>query len=268
LSQSNADLFRSLHRDGLLILPNAWDACSARLVEEAGARALATSSAAVAWAHGYADGNHLPVPLLVATAAAIARGARVPLSVDMEGGYSDDPAAVGKAIEAVLGAGAVGINLEDGAGAPELLCAKIIQARQAGQRAGVDVFVNARTDVYIKPLVPPERRVDEVVRRAALYRSAGADGIFAPGLTDRAEITAVVSGAPLPLNVMARAGLPAAAELRDLGVRRLSAGVTLACTVHARLRELAAGFLKDGESAPLLAGIPYPELNGLLGRRP
>src|SRR5450830_576582 len=127
---AHADAFHALHRDTLLILPNVADAGGARLVAQLGSKAVATSSAAVAWAHGYKDGNQLPQPLLVSTVHSIVRVIDVPLSVDIEGGYSDDPQQVGQLVEALIEAGAVGINLEDGAGSPELLARKIEIARQ------------------------------------------------------------------------------------------------------------------------------------------
>jgi 2-methylisocitrate lyase-like PEP mutase family enzyme len=203
-----AGTFRRLHQEGLLVLPNAWDAGSARVIESRGAKAIATTSSGVAWSHGYPDGDHLPVRLLAATAAAIARIIRVPLSMDVEGGYSSEPAAVGEAVAAVVDAGAVGINLEDGGGPPELLCAKVEHAKRAVSGRGADVFVNVRTDVYLRGLGPAEGRVAETLSRAARYRTAGADGLFVPGLMDPEEIRAVAAGTPLPLNVMASPGLP------------------------------------------------------------
>ena len=260
-----ASAFRRLHAEGLLILPNVWDAATARIVENLGAPALATTSAAVAWSHGYADGDFLPVPLLVATVADIVRVTRVPLSVDVEGGYASDPARVAEAVAAVLEAGAVGINLEDGTGEPALLCAKIEHVRAAARRRGRDLFINARTDVYLRDLAPRASRVEETVSRAARYRDAGADGIFVPGVVEAADIEALVSRVALPLNVLARPGLPGAASLRALGVRRLSAGALLAEVALARIAVLAAGFLADGASAPVLEGaMPYAEINALL----
>jgi 2-methylisocitrate lyase-like PEP mutase family enzyme len=267
-AMNNAQVFRQLHAEGLLLLTNAWDAGSARLMESLGARAVATTSAGVAWAHGYADGNHLPVRLLATTVAGITRVIRAPLTVDMEGGYSNDPAAVGEAVATVLDAGAVGINIEDGTGTPDLLCAKIEQVKRAGVRLGVDLFVNARTDVYLRGLAPKGRQVEETLARAERYRAAGADGLFVPGVVDAAEIRALASAVGLPLNVMARPGLPSTTELGALGVRRLSAGSSIAEAVFGRAASLATAFLRDGAAAPLAEGaMPYPELNALMAPR-
>ena len=264
-ASARADAFRRLHQDGLLILANAWDAGSARLIESLGAPAIATTSAGVAWSHGYADGDRLPVPLLLATVADVARVIRVPLTVDCEGGYSSDPRAVGETVAAVVQAGGVGINIEDGSSAPDLLCAKIEQVKRAVARIGGDVFVNARTDVYLRSLVPPAQRVEETLTRAGRYRAAGADGLFAPGVVDRDEIRAITAGAGLPVNVLVRTGLPRAAELASLGVRRLSAGSDIAEASFGRIRSIVQAFLGDGASEPLSDGaIPYPEVQELL----
>ena len=261
--------FRDLHSPGrLLILPNAWDAGSARVIEDAGAEAIATTSSGVAWARGYPDGNALPTRVLVAAVAEIVRVIRVPVSADVEAGYSDDPRAVAETVTAVMGAGAVGINLEDGAGTPDLLCAKIEAVKAAAAKAGVDLFVNARTDVFLKRLVPPERAVDETIERAKRYRAAGCDGIFVPALAEPAAIRAVVAGvAPLPLNVMAYPGLPAAAGLRELGVRRLSAGAAVASAALGRARSRARAFLADGVSEALFdESVEYGPTNALFPR--
>jgi 2-methylisocitrate lyase-like PEP mutase family enzyme len=266
---ASAQVFHALHQSGLLLLPNAWDAGSARLIESVGSRAIATSSAAVAWSHGYADGNFLPGPMLVATVAEITRAIRVPLSVDLEGGYSDDPVAVGAVVAGIIGEGAVGINLEDGVGAPDLLCRKIEQARRAGERAGVNLFINARTDVFLRNTIPPPRRLEEALTRAGLYQAAGADGIFVPGLVDAPSIRILAGSVKRPLNVMARAGLPSAAELALLGVRRLSAGSGLPEVMYGRIAAMAAAFLRTGDSAPLLAdAMPYRVINALMAERP
>ena len=212
--------FRALHQD-FLILPNTWDAASARIVEEAGAKAIATSSAAMAWAHGYADGHHFPPAKLVAAIEQIARVVGLPITADAEGGYSDDLAQVRENITALINAGAVGVNLEDGRAPHDLHLRKIEAAREAGVRAGVALFINARTDVYLKKLVAPEAALEETLRRAKAMREAGADGLFTPmaAFDDIAELAA----AGLPLNLMAMPGLPDAAALKAMGVRLPSA---------------------------------------------
>lgn len=267
---SAAAELRRLHTGPtLLILPNAWDAGTARLIERAGASAIATTSAGVAWAHGYPDGNALPTPLLLATVSEIARVITVPLTVDIEAGYSDQPKDVETIVAAVIDAGGVGINLEDGDDAPDLLCAKIERARRAAASRGVELFINARTDVYLHALVPPERAVEETLARGARYRGAGADGLFVPGIVDRAEIQSVVTGAQLPVNVLARPGLPAADELRALGVRRLSAGSGVTQAVYGQTALLAAAFLETGRSETLAVEgtLAYPKMNAIFAAR-
>ena len=264
-----ATTFHHLHEGPEpLLLPNAWDAGSARLMESLGAKAVATTSAGVAWTQGYPDGNALPVRLLVSTVATIARAIRVPLTVDMEGGYTDDPAAVEETIAKVVEAGAVGINIEDGGNAPDLLCLKIERARRAGRHFGIELFVNARTDVYLRGLAPEGKRVQETLSRARLYRDAGASGIFVPGLREPGEIRAVAAEAGLPLNVMAWPGLPPAAELAQLGARRLSAGSGISQALWGKAAALAADFLKSGKSEPLGEGaMAYPAINALFAQR-
>jgi 2-methylisocitrate lyase-like PEP mutase family enzyme len=262
---SHANAFRRLHAGpDVLLLANAWDAGSARLVASLGARAIATSSAAVAWTHGYPDGNALPLDRLLATVRAIQRVIEVPLSVDVEGGYSPEPAVAAENIVAVLEAGAVGINLEDGRSPPDLLVAKIAQVRKAAASRGLDVFINARTDVYLANLAAKPARVEESIVRARRYADAGADGIFVPAVTDPAEIRAIASAVSLPLNVLARPGLAPASALASLGVRRLSAGSAIAATLWTRAASLARGFLADGLSDPICAdATPGADINRL-----
>jgi 2-methylisocitrate lyase-like PEP mutase family enzyme len=264
-----ATTFRHLH-DGpdLLLLANCWDAGSARLIESLGARAIATTSAGVAWSNGYPDGAALPVDRLIASVRAIARVIAVPLTVDIENGYSDDPAAVADTIAAVIEAGAVGINIEDGRGAPELLAAKIARARATAARLGVDLFVNVRTDVYLKGLVPGPARVAETLARAQLYRDAGADGLFVPLAVDAAEIRELASAARLPLNLLACPGLAGPAELAGLGVRRLSAGSAIPQSLWTRTASMVRDFFADGRSEPLCAETtPWVEINALFPAR-
>jgi 2-methylisocitrate lyase-like PEP mutase family enzyme len=265
-----ARAFRELHGEGsMLVLPNIWDAGSARLVESCGAAAVATSSAAVAWAHGMRDGERMGREALVRAVAEIARVVRVPLSVDAEEGYAETPAGVADTVTALVEAGAVGINLEDGTGSPETLARKIEVAKRAGEAAGVDLFVNARTDVYLRGLVPPPQACSETLRRARLYRGAGVDGLFVPDLSAPAEIEAVAREAGLPLNVMIVPGLAPAPELKRLGVRRLSAGTALAQAALGRVRRATRELLERGTYAALDADpLSCGEMSALFFRAP
>ena len=268
-SQNSAVTFRELHAPGkFLVLPNAWDAGSARLIESRGAEAIATSSAALAWASGYPDGNALPIGVLAREVEQIARVLSIPLSVDSEGGYSDDPSRVEENLFALASAGAVGINLEDGTGTPDLHCAKIEAAKRAARRADVELFVNARVDVVLRQLVPQEQAVDETLARARRYIAAGCDGIFVPRLVAAEDIRRVAEAiAPVPLNVMAVPGLASAAELRGLGARRLSAGAAIGRAALDLTRRLTDVFLSDGRSDDVFAEIrEMTDLNSLFSR--
>jgi len=258
--------FRALHTQGLLRLANAWDAGTARLIEHLGAPAVATTSAGLAWAQGYPDGDKLDLDALLHAVAGIARVITVPLTVDAEGGYSDDPAAVAATVLRVVQAGAAGINLEDGAGEPALLAAKIRAIREACAAQGTDVFINARTDVYLRGLAAEDKRVDETLARAALYRDAGTDGLFVPGLVDTDAIRAIAAGSGLPLNVMLRPQLQDLAALEGLGVRRISTGSALAESMYGRLAAQVEAFLRDDRTAlPDPQAMGYGAVNGLFG---
>ncbi len=265
MSTENTARFHKLHED-LLILPNAWDAASARVTQDAGAKAIATSSAAVAWAQGYADGHHFPVEKLIATVQAIARAVDIPITCDAEGGYSDDPKQAAENVAALIDAGAVGINLEDGKQPHELHLRKIEAIRTIAEKKSVNLFINARTDVILKQLVPAEQAIEETLRRAAAIERAGASGLFVPGIADSAQISAVVRGTKLPLNIMARPGAPPAIQLRELGVRRVSAATALFNAAMAAAREAAEDFLRDADSEVLWQrrGSP-PDYNKLFG---
>jgi 2-methylisocitrate lyase-like PEP mutase family enzyme len=265
LHDERARCFRALHGPGkILVLPNAWDAGSARLIESCGAEAIATTSSGVAWASGYPDGDALPPHELAAAVARIVRVIKVPLTVDAEGGYSSDPATAAENVKPLIDAGAVGINIEDGTGSPDLLCAKIAAIKKVAAQAGIDLFVNARTDVFLKGLVAREARVDEVLKRAPRYQEAGTDGLFVPGASDAADIRTLVGGTPLPVNVMVLATLPPVGELRALGVRRVSAGSAIAQLNHGLTRRAATQMLSQGRYDGMLGeSVPYPELNGL-----
>jgi 2-methylisocitrate lyase-like PEP mutase family enzyme len=263
-ASERARQFGDLHRDGLLILPNAWDAGSARIIESAGAKAIATSSAAVAWSHGYPDGEALPKEALLATLREIVRAVGVPVSADIEAGYARDADAAGKFVEQILDAGAVGVNIEDGRDPPDLLCAKIERLRSVAERAGADLWINARVDVYLRQLAEGDAAYGETVARARRYAQAGASSVFVPGAAREALIGNLVRDVRLPLNVLAWPGLPDATKLKALGVRRLSAGTGLGKVALGRIRELAEAFLREGRSA-LFAEGPA-NINALMRR--
>lgn len=249
---SRTSIFRDLHGNGpILILPNVWDAGGARIVQSLGAKAVATTSAGVAWAKGYPDGNTMPSRLQAQLAEEIVRAVQVPVTMDFEAGYSDDAATVAENLRPLVEAGISGINLEDGTESVTLLARKIEAIKAMANAAGEDIFVNARTDVYLRGLAGEGEPVRETLSRAAIYQSAGADGLFVPGLNDPEEIEAIVKGTGLPVNVMALPNLPNAAELEKLGVRRLSAGSGIAQVAYQQLARTAGAFLSGGDFSPL-----------------
>jgi 2-methylisocitrate lyase-like PEP mutase family enzyme len=227
--QSTAARFRALHTAGSpLVLVNAWDAASARVVAAAGAPAIATTSAGVAWSLGFPDGGALARDRATDLVARIAGAARVPVTADIEDGYGATPDEVAGTVRAVLAAGAVGVNIEDAdhAGAAALRttgdqCARLAAARAAG---GTDLFVNARIDTYLSG----GGDLADTLARAAAYLDAGADGVFVPGVTDPALIATLVGKIPAPLNIMTGPGGPTVAELAALGVARVSTGSAVA----------------------------------------
>ncbi|CAN5327208.1 isocitrate lyase/phosphoenolpyruvate mutase family protein [soil metagenome] len=259
-------LFRDLHASGLLILPNAWDAASAVVSVRAGAKAVATTSAGIAWALGWPDGavgsEAPPESELLAAVARIVRAAGdVPVSADVEAGFSDDAGEAAAFVRRAAATGVAGINLEDGAGSAELLADKIAAIRAL---IGSELFINARCDLWLRGIGPVEGRLEEAARRARLYREAGADGLFIAGATEVETIRALV-GFGLPLNLLARPGLPDAAGLEALGVRRLSAGSNIAAAAYQTAETLTRGFLSDGRSdAQVAAAMPCADLNALM----
>lgn len=257
--------FRNLHQGpGILLLANAWDAGSARLIESLGAKAIATTSAGLAWSRGYADGNLLPEDVLIDANRAIARVVKVPLSADIEAGFSDDPRSVAKLAARVLGVGVVGINIEDGGGTPDLLCKKIAAIRQQAVHAGIDLYINARTDVYLRGIAKGEAAIEEANRRAALYRAAGCDGLFVPGLSNIDAIGSIAAAnQSTPLNIMAVPNLPSIDILQKHGVRRLSAGSAIAQAALGCTGRLAAGFLAGSVNEIFAGAAEYGAVNKL-----
>jgi 2-methylisocitrate lyase-like PEP mutase family enzyme len=258
-------IFRRLHSNASpLRLPNAWDAGSARLFESQGASAIATTSAGVAWALGYRDGRRIPMNEVVAAAARIARVLTVPVSIDLENGYSDEPRTVAEHVKRLVDLGVAGINIEDGPDRADLLASKIEAICNAVSKAGADLFVNARCDVFLASLVEKSKLVEESIARGKTYAEAGASGLFLPGIVQAQHISAVVDAVSLPLNVMACPGLADASELGKMGVRRLSAGSAISQALWGTAALLARDFLDSGRSDPLSeASMPYPQLQEL-----
>jgi 2-methylisocitrate lyase-like PEP mutase family enzyme len=226
-----ADRLRALHRaPPIFVVPNAWDAASARLFEAEGFPAVATTSAGVAAALGYPDGGIVPAREMFEAVARIARAVNVPVSADIEHAYAETPDAVADNVLRVIAAGAVGINLEDfvpGAADLEpltLQISKIQAVVKASAKAGVRVVINARTDVFLRGLGSPDARLGIAVERGKAFLAAGADCVFVPGVRDRETIAAIVRGIAGPVNVLAVEGSPSTAELESLGVARVSVG--------------------------------------------
>jgi 2-methylisocitrate lyase-like PEP mutase family enzyme len=253
--QERAEAFHRLHTgDGILVLVNAWDAASARLLEQAGSPAIATTSAGVAWSLGYSDGEQVSARELIDACARICRVVTAPVSVDIERGYGRTPTEVAATARALLELGVVGINIEDGLtpGAnelapPDILTEKIAAIRAVAKEAGAPLFINARTDAYLAPANDPGARCEEAVRRALMYIAAGADGVFAPGLVSLEEMARIAQVLPRPLNIYAGfAGLPPAPELRRAGVRRVSLGCGPLQAALALVRRIAIESLNEG----------------------
>ena len=240
--------FRDAHAKGkTLVLPNAWDAASARMVADAGAAAIATSSAAVAWCHGYADGETMPRDVVMTATKEVLRVVDLPVTVDSEAGYSDDPAKVAAHVMALIDLGVAGINIEDSTDEPGLLVAKIEAIKAAAKAKGADIFINARADVYLKNLVPDDAKLKEIVRRGVIYRDAGADGFFAPAVTALSDIRAVVDAVDLPVNSLANKAAPDVAALKSAGVRRVSIGALTARAAYGQAAKVIKMLLNDGK---------------------
>ena len=224
-----AEIFRNLHRGpSLLLLPNAWDAISARICAAAGFPSIATTSGGVSWALGYADGEAAPWPEVVAATARIVRVVSVPVTADIEAGFGDTPEAVGKSISEIIRAGVVGVNLEDGTprGAAQIRTIadareRIAAAREAARAAGVPIVINARTDLYLRNIGDPGTRFDEAVERGKAYLAAGADCFYPITLRDPPTIARLVKALSAPIDIYVR-GLPGGVELEALGVARAS----------------------------------------------
>jgi 2-methylisocitrate lyase-like PEP mutase family enzyme len=223
-----ARAFASLHRPGEpVILFNAWDAGSARVVAEAGAKAIATGSASVAGAHGFQDAESLPIGLALANAERVVRATDLPVTIDFEGGYAVEPDPLAANMARLKDTGAVGCNFEDRVVGGEGLHPVELQAeriRASRRAAGPDFFINARTDLFLKSKAHDEAMVEAALERGRAYAEAGASGLFVPGLADLRLLARFCAAAPLPVNFMAFPGAPSAQDVAAAGVARISHG--------------------------------------------
>ncbi|MEV7283249.1 isocitrate lyase/phosphoenolpyruvate mutase family protein [Streptomyces sp. NPDC093252] len=266
LQHQRAELFRGLHED-FLVLPNAWDAGSARLAAEAGATAIATSSGAQSWSQGVADGRSLARADVLANLERIVAATDLPVSADIENAYVDDTDGLRATITQFLATGIVGINLEDSGATDngplygtETAAGRIAAARAAADDAGVDLYINARTDVFLLGVGDEDGRLADVIARGNAYREAGACGLFVPGLLDLDALAAVARDTGLKINALWLPGAPAPQQLREAGVSRYSAGTAIAQVAYTAAADAARAFLAGADTA-MAASIDYFALN-------
>jgi len=271
-----AEELRKLHGGPrVLVLPNAWDVASARVLEELGYPAIATTSAGVAFALGYPDGQRVSRDEMLEVVERIARAVRVPVTADMEAGYGTTLADMAETAKAIVAAGAVGLNLEDVIGETEssqvnteLQAEKIRTIRQVSASRGVSLVINARTDIYLMPIGPEAMRFERTVERLRAYRAAGADCVFAPGVKERELIEKLVKAVAAPLNILVTPGCPSIPELQKMGVARASIGSGVMRSTLGLVRRIGKELQTAGTYSALFDGaIPFAEINGLIARR-
>ncbi|HUX68520.1 MAG TPA: isocitrate lyase/phosphoenolpyruvate mutase family protein [Terriglobales bacterium] len=272
-AEKAARLLALHHGPAPLLLPNAWDVASARALEEMGFPAVATSSAAIANGLGYPDGERISQQEMLAAVARTAAAVHVPVTADLEAAYGATAAAMPAFAQALLAAGAVGLNFEDAlpdgsALFPlDLQVARIAALRAAATSQGVPLVINARTDAFFLHLPAAFDPFAEAVRRAVAYRAAGADCIFVPGLRDLAVIARLLQSSPGPLNILGGPGVPSVPELARAGVRRISLGSGPYRAALGTLRRLAEELRGPGTFSTIAAGnVPYAEVNAWLAR--
>lgn len=269
--KSKAMAFRRMHRGKILVLPNAWDVASARVFEEAGFGAIATTSAGVAFSLGYPDGQKISREEMLARVGRIARAVKVPVTADVEAGYGPRPEDAARTASEVVAAGAVGMNLEDATGDGArpvyelpLQLERIQAVREAALKTGVLLVLNARTDIYLAKVGEPPTRYDEAVRRLVAYRDAGADCVFLPGVTDAPTIERVVRDVKCPVNILAGPGSPPVPELEKLGVARVSLGSGAMRATLGLVRRIAEELRSAGTYTTLEGGMAYGDVNRML----
>ena len=272
--KAKAIAFRQMHRGPkILVLPNAWDVISARIMEEAGFGAIATSSAGVAFTLGYPDGQKISREEMLARVTRIARAVKVPVTADVESGYGQRPEDAASTTLGVIEAGAVGMNLEDGTGssASPLVdlsrqVEKIHAVREAAMKSKVLIVLNARTDVFLDKVGPEESRYDATLKRAIAFRDAGADCVFVPGLSEREVINRLVKDVQCPVNILVGPGSPTVNELEGLGVARITVGSALMRATLGKVKKAVEELRNSGTYEALADGIPYAAVNELLSR--
>ena len=268
--REKAEALRRLHIEGpMLVLPNAWDAGSARIFVEAGFPALATTSAGIAFSLGYRDGERISRDEMLAAVSRITRRISVPITADMEAGYGTTPTAVGETVRRLIDAGAVGMNLEDRMEEKHLIdfqlaVERVGAARAAADATGVRLVLNARTDAFEAPELPRDQRLAEAVRRGNAFRDAGADSVFVPFVGDRGTIEQLVQQIRAPVNILGTPNGPTLKELAALGVRRVTFGSAPMRATLGLVRRMAREWKEKGTYGTLEAyGIPFAELQQL-----
>jgi len=268
--------FRQFHTRRPLVLPNAWDAASARVIEAAGALAIATTSAGVSLSFGRMDGQNLRREEMLQVIGNIAKSVKVPVSADMESGYGTGSIKdVAETVQALISMGVAGINIEDSPGrdgqmllTPEEQAERIRIARKAAMSTGGDLLINARTDVYLFQVGDVRTRFSAVVERARLYRRTGADCVFVPGVVDIGTITELLKAIDGPLNLMAMPGAPSAKQLGEIGVARVSVGPWIAQAALAAAQRAAYELIEQGTYASLDTSLPFAEVNAMFSEGP
>jgi 2-methylisocitrate lyase-like PEP mutase family enzyme len=267
--EATAAALRAMHHGAILRLPNAWDVASARVFEESGFGAIATTSAGIAFTLGYPDGERISREEMLGVVRRIAAAVKVPVTADVEAGYGDRPEDAAQTARQVAGAGAVGMNLEDATGDPRrplldlsLQVERVKAVREAMQGAMV---LNARTDIYLLQLEAPEKRYAAALRRLAAYRDAGADCVFVPGLQDGETIGRLVGDLQCPVNILVGPGLPPVPELDRMGVARVSLGSGAMRAALGLVRRIAQEWKESGTYQTLEGAIPYTDVNRMMG---
>jgi 2-methylisocitrate lyase-like PEP mutase family enzyme len=267
---AKANLFRNLHRGPkILVLPNAWDVASARIIENAGIAAIATTSAGVAFTHGYPDGPKIYSGEMLSVVARIAAKVKIPVTADVEAGYGNRPEDAALTARALIEAGAVGLNLEDRTDDRRLVdlslqLEKIAAVRETSRMMGVPLVLNARTDVYLLELGKAESRFAETLNRLIAFREAGADCLFAPGIRDLEVISRLVRELQNPLNILCGPGSPSIPELQRIGVARVSLGSSTMRATLGLVQRMAQELQTTGTYNALEGAPSHTEVNNLL----